>query len=317
MPRNVYFSQAVRSEQNLYEDLIIESLKIFGQDIYYLPRDLVNRDSILGEDTSSQFDDAYMIEGYIEGTEGFEGQGDLYSKFGLEVRDEVNFVISRKFWDRYVGFQDEVNDVPRPREGDLIFLPLSNKFFEVMFVEHEQPFYQLSNLPVYRLQCALYEYNEEDFDTGIAQIDAIEETDTYQVTIDYSTSNNNHLQKNEKVTQDLTFNNESPPVALTSVFGEIQKIEKLSASAGRIQISQIGVSGIDEARDFIVSSTLTLTGEESLQTVAITKVYDIGDNSALVDPTSSNSENVAFEVTADGFLDFTESNPFGDPSDNY
>ena len=178
MPRNVYFSQAVRSEQNLYEDLIIESLKIFGQDIYYLPRDLVNRDSILGEDTSSQFDDAYMIEGYIEGTEGFEGQGDLYSKFGLEVRDEVNFVISRKVWDRYVGFQDEVNDVPRPREGDLIFLPLSNKFFEVMFVEHEQPFYQLSNLPVYRLQCALYEYNEEDFDTGIAQIDAIEETDT-------------------------------------------------------------------------------------------------------------------------------------------
>jgi hypothetical protein len=317
MPRNVYFSQAVRSEQNLYEDLIIESLKIFGQDIYYLPRDLVNRDSILGEDTSSQFDDAYMIEGYIEGTEGFEGQGDLYSKFGLEVRDEVNFVISRKVWDRYVGFQDEVNDVPRPREGDLIFLPLSNKFFEVMFVEHEQPFYQLSNLPVYRLQCALYEYNEEDFDTGIAQIDAIEETDTYQVTIDYSTTNNNHLQKNEKVTQDLTFNNESPPVALTSVFGEVQKLEKLSASAGRIQVSQIGVSGIDEARDFIVSSTLTLTGEESLQTVAITKVYDIGDNSALVDPTSSNSENVAFEVTADGFLDFTESNPFGDPSDNY
>jgi hypothetical protein len=317
MPRNVYFSQAVRSEQNLYEDLIIESLKIFGQDIYYLPRDLVNRDSILGEDTSSQFDDAYMIEGYIEGTEGFEGQGDLYSKFGLEVRDEVNFVISRKVWDRYVGFQDEVNDVPRPREGDLIFLPLSNKFFEVMFVEHEQPFYQLSNLPVYRLQCALYEYNEEDFDTGIAQIDAIEETDTYQVTIDYSTTNNNHLQKNEKVTQDLTFNNESPPGALTSVFGEVQKLEKLSASAGRIQVSQIGVSGIDEARDFIVSSTLTLTGEESLQTVAITKIYDIGDNSALVDPTSSNSENVAFEVTADGFLDFTESNPFGDPSDNY
>jgi len=317
MPRNVYFSQAVRSEQNLYEDLIIESLKIFGQDIYYLPRDLVNRDSVLGEDTSSQFDDAYMIEGYIEGTEGFEGQGDLYSKFGLEVRDEVNFVISRKVWDRYVGFQDEVNDVPRPREGDLIFLPLSNKFFEVMFVEHEQPFYQLSNLPVYRLQCALYEYNEEDFDTGIAQIDAIEETDTYQVTIDYSTTNNNHLQKNEKVTQDLTFNNESPPVALTSVFGEVQKIEKISPIAGRIQVSQIGVSGIDEARDFIVSSTLTLTGAESLQTVSITKVYDIGDNSALVDPTSSNSENVAFEVTADGFLDFTESNPFGDPSDNY
>jgi len=254
MPRNVYFSQPVRSEQNLYEDLIIESLKIYGQDIYYLPRDIVNKDSILGEDQSSKFDDAYMIEGYIEGTDGFEGQGDLYSKFGLEIRDEVNFVISRKIWDRYVGFQDETTEQPRPKEGDLIFLPLTNKFFEVMFVEHEQPFYQLSNLPVYRLQCALYEYAEEEFDTGIA---------------------------------------------------------------GRIQVSQIGVSGIAEARDFIASSTLTLKGDTSTNTVTITKVYDIGDNSAFVDPTDTQAENVAFEVAADGFLDFTESNPFGDPSDNY
>lgn len=317
MPRNVYFSQAVRSEQNLYEDLIIESLQIFGQDIFYLPRDIVNKDSIFGEDQSSKFDDAYMIEAYIEGTDGFEGQGDLYSKFGLEIRDEVNFVVSRKIWDRFVGLQDEVSDKPRPREGDLIFLPLSNKFFEVMFVEHEQPFYQLSNLPVYRLQCALYEYAEEEFDTGIAAIDGIEETDTYQVTIDYSTTGSNHLQINEKVTQNLTFNTASPPVALTSVFGEVQTINKISAIAGRIQVSQIGVSGIAEARDFISSSTLTLTGAESGKTVTITKVYDIGDNSLFVDPTEGSGENVAFEVTADGFLDFTENNPFGDPSDNY
>ena len=176
MPRNVYFSQAVRSEQNLYEDLIIESLKIFGQDIYYLPRDLVRKDPILGEDSSSKFDDAYMIEAYIEGTDGFEGQGDLYSKFGLEIRDEVNFVISRKIWDRYVGLQDEVNEDPRPREGDLIFLPLSNKFFEVMFVEHEQPFYQQSNLPTYKLSCTRFEYSSERIDTGISSIDSIEDS---------------------------------------------------------------------------------------------------------------------------------------------
>ena len=317
MPRNVYFSQAVKSEQNLYEDLIIESLGIYGQDVYYIPRTIVNRDSILNEDPASTFDDAFLMEMYIENTEGFEGEGDLYSKFGLEIRDEVNFVISRKIWDRYVGLQDEVNENPRPREGDLIFLPLTNKFFEVMFVEHEQPFYQLSNLPVYRLQCALYEYAEEEFDTGIAGIDAIEETDTYQVTLEYSTTNNTHLQLGEKVTQDLTFNNASPPVALTSVFGEIQKIDKVSAIAGRIQVSQIGVSGVAEARDFIASSTLTLKGETSTNTVTITKVYDIGDNSAFVDPTDTQAENVAFEVAADGFLDFTEANPFGDPSDNF
>ena len=313
MPRNVYFSQAVRSEQNLYEDLIIESLKIYGQDIYYLPREIVSTDDLLGEDRASKFDDAYMIEGYIEGTEGFEGQGDLYSKFGLEVRDEVNFVISRKIWDRYIGFDSDAGD--RPKEGDLIFLPLSNKFFEVMFVEHEQPFYQLSNLPVYRLQCALYEYNDEDFDTGVALIDQIEVTDSYQVTLDYSTTGGNHLQQFERVTQNLTFDESNNP--LTSVFGTVQTIDKLSDTGGRIQVSNIGVSGVAEARDFTVSSTLTLTGAESGKTVTITKVYDIGDNSTFVDPTDSQGANVTFEVEADGFLDFTETNPFGDPSDTY
>ena len=313
MPRNVYFSQAVRSEQNLYEDLIIESLKIYGQDIYYLPRDIVSTDSLLGEDRASKFDDAYMIEAYIEGTEGFEGQGDLYSKFGLEVRDEVNFVISRKIWDRYIGFDEASGD--RPKEGDLIFLPLSNKFFEVMFVEHEQPFYQLSNLPVYRLQCALYEYNDEDFDTGVTLIDQIEVTDSYQVTLDYSTTGGNHLQQFERVTQNLTFDESNNP--LTSVFGTVQTIDKLSDTGGRIQVSNIGVSGVAEARDFTVSSTLTLTGAESGKTVTITKVYDIGDNSTFVDPTDSQGANVTFEVEADGFLDFTETNPFGDPSDTY
>ena len=315
MPRNVYFSQAVRSEQNLYEDLIIESLKIYGQDLFYLPREIVITDTILGEDRASKFDDAYMIEGYIEGTEGFEGQGDLYSKFGLEVRDEVNFVISRKIWDRYIGFDSDAGD--RPKEGDLIFLPLSNKFFEVMFVEHEQPFYQLSNLPVYRLQCALYEYNDEDFDTGVDIIDQVEVTESYQVTLEYSTTGGNHLQQGERVTQNLTFDSSSPPVALTSVFGTVQVLDKVSNTAGRIQVSNIGVTGVAEARDFAVSSTLTLTGAESAKTVTITKVYDIGDNSAFVDPTDSQSENVAFEVSADGFLDFTEANPFGDPSDTY
>ena len=312
MPRNVYFSQAVRSEQNLYEDLIIESLKIYGQDIYYLPREIVSTDDLLGEDRASKFDDAFMIEAYIEGTEGFEGQGDLYSKFGLEVRDEVNFVISRRIWDRYVGID---SDSERPQEGDLIFLPLSNKFFEVMFVEHEQPFYQLSNLPVYRLQCALYEYNDEDFDTGVALIDQVEVTDSYQVTLEYSTTGGNHLQQGERVTQNLTFDESGNP--LTSVFGTIQVIDKVSNTGGRIQVSNIGVTGVAEARDFVVSSTLTLTGTESTTTVTITKVYDIGDNSPFVDPTDSQASNITFEVEADGFLDFTETNPFGDPSDTY
>ncbi len=312
MARSVYFSQAVKSEQNLYEDLVIESLKIYGQDVYYMPRTMVSRDFVLGEDRASKFNDAYMIEAYIENAEGFEGEGDLFSKFGLEIRDEATFVISKRQWEKYVGFWNVSNIVsPRPLEGDILFMPMTNKFFEITFVEHEQPFYQLSNLPVYKLQCSLYEYNDEDFETGVGEIDVAQVTNAYQVTIDYTCNANAHPEQGEVLTQILT----TDPA--TSVFGEIQTLTKLSTTTGRIGVSNIGVSGVAEARDFIQSSTLTAVGGTSANTITITKVYDIGDNSIYVDPTDDQSGSVTFEVEADGFLDFTESNPFGDPSDNY
>ena len=312
MARSVYFSQAVKSEQNLYEDLVIESLKIYGQDVYYMPRTMVSRDFVLGEDRASKFNDAYMIEAYIESTDGFEGAGDLYSKFGLEVRDEATFVISRRQWEKYIGFWNTADIVsPKPLEGDILFLPMTNKFFEITFVEHEQPFYQLSNLPVYKLQCSLYEYNDEDFETGIESIDITQATNAYQVTIDYNCTANAHPEVSEIITQVLT----TDPA--TSVFAEVQTLDKLSTTTGRIGVSNVGVSGIAEARDFVVSSSLTAVGGTSANTITITKVYDIGDNSIYVDPTDDQSGSLTFEVEADGFLDFTESNPFGDASENY
>ena len=199
MPRNVFFSQAVKSEQNLYEDLIVESLQIYGQDIYYVPRTLVNRDSILGEDPASKFDDAYLMEAYIENTDGFEGAGDLMSKFGLEIRDEATFIISRRVWERLVGkFSSNVTD-PRPQEGDFIFLPMTNSFFEINFVEDDNPFFQLSNLPVYRMQCSLFEYSEEDFETGIEEIDLKTGQSAYQVFVDVTVTGNNHFEVGETV----------------------------------------------------------------------------------------------------------------------
>ena len=309
MPRNVYFSQAVKSEQNLYEDLVIESLKIFGQDVYYLPRTLVSRDDILGEDTASRFDDAYIIEAYIENAEGFEGAGDLYQKFGLEIRDEATFIISRKQWQKLIGFWNNEVDYPVPYEGDLLFLPMSNKFFEIMFVEHEQPFYQLSNLPVYKLQCALYEYNDEDFETDIDAIDTIQAKQSYQISIDYSTTGGAHYQIGELVSQTVSSG--------IVVSGEVQTIVKTSDITGSITVSNIGVAGIAEARDFIVSSTASLVGAISTTSCTITKIYDIGDNSENVFPSDGGADNVAFEIDADSFLDFTEANPFGDPSENY
>jgi len=309
MPRSVYFSQAVKSEQNLYEDLIIESLKIFGQDVYYVPRTLVSRDNILGEDTASKFDDAYLIEAYIENTDGFEGSGDLYQKFGLEIRDEATFIISRRQWQNLVGVWNNTVETNKPQEGDLLFLPMSNSFFEISFVEDEQPFYQLSNLPVYKMQCSLFEYNEEDFETGVQAIDVVQAQQSYQVGMTVDVTGGEHFKLGETVTQVISTD---PAI---SVYGEIQTITKTSNVLGTISVSNIGVIGSTDAKDFIVSETLGLVGSESTNTCYITDINNVADAEAF--PSDDQAENYAFEVEADGFLDFTETNPFGDASETY
>ena len=180
MARNVYFTDKFRPEQNLYEDIVIESLKIYGQEVYYLPRDVVQEDRIFGEDIPSRFNSSHKIEMYIENIEGFDGEGDLFTRFGVEIRDEATFVVSRRRWTQSVARMDNGVTSVRPLEGDLIYLPLSNKLFQIMHVEHEQPFYQLSNLPIFKLRAQLFEYNDEDLDTGIDAIQSIERDYAYQ-----------------------------------------------------------------------------------------------------------------------------------------
>ena len=180
MATNLYFSQKVKSEQNLYEDIVIESLKMYGQDVYYLPRDIVNEDRILGDDPESSFNSSHTIEMYIENTEGFEGEGDLFTRFGVEIRDEATFVVSRKRWEQTVQRYDNEITSTRPSEGDLIYLPLSKSLFQISHVEHEMPFYQLSNLPVYKMRCQLFEYTGENLDTGVDTIDEIEKKYAYK-----------------------------------------------------------------------------------------------------------------------------------------
>ena len=185
MATNVYFSQGNKSEQRLYEDIIIESLKIYGQDVYYLPRDIYNENKIFGEDIVSHFNSAWKIEMYIENVEGFDGEGDLFTKFGVEIRDQATFIVARRRWTDAVKRLD--NGIPetqvRPNEGDVIYLPLSNSMFQIMHVEHEQPFYQLQNLPTYKLRCELFEYSGEELETGIDIIDNIEHDDSYRISI--------------------------------------------------------------------------------------------------------------------------------------
>ena len=181
MARNFYFSEQVRSEIDLYEDLVIESLKIYGQDVYYLPRTLVNEDTLLGGDPTSQFASANKIEMYIENIEGFDGEGDLFTRFGVEIRDEVTLVVAKRRFETQVKRMNNTGiSLDRPAEGDLVFIPLTKKMFEIQHVEHEQPFYQIENLPVFKLRCTLFEYTGEDLDTSIDDIQSIEQDGTYQ-----------------------------------------------------------------------------------------------------------------------------------------
>lgn len=167
--RNFYFNNFTNSqEQTLIEDLVIESIKIYGMEVYYLPRTITDRDSLYGEDADSSYNNAYLIEMYIKNIHGFGGQGDLFSKFGLEIRDQVTFTVAIREFSRSVGdYSDEV----RPFEGDIIYFPLNRKFFRINFVEHESIFYQMGSLQVYELQCELFEYAGETISTGIPEID--------------------------------------------------------------------------------------------------------------------------------------------------
>jgi len=162
------------SEKRLYEDLIIEGLKIYGKDVYYLPRTLVNRDLILGEDSLSKFDDSYLIEMYMETTEGFAGEQEIINKFGLEIREDTTFIVAKRRWQEQVDSIHTMIVEGRPNEGDIIYMPLMNSFFEIQFVEDQEPFFQLGQLPVYKLKCTRWEYSNERLDTGIDAIDSAE-----------------------------------------------------------------------------------------------------------------------------------------------
>ena len=188
MPTNVYFDTGTTSEQRLYEDLIIEQLKIYGQDVYYLPRKLANKDTIFGEDPASSFDDSYIIEMYVDNSDGYMGEQEIIKKFGLELRDDIRFTLSKLRWEQLIKKNSDLV-AERPQEGDLVYFPTTKAFFEIQFVEHEQPFYQQSALPVYKLSCTRFEYSSERIDTGSAEIDKVEDalsTDTmnFQFTLE-------------------------------------------------------------------------------------------------------------------------------------
>ena len=155
--RNVFFTHGTRNEQFLQQGLVEEYIKMFGMDVLYIPRQLVRKDGVFNEEIVSEFDDSYLIEAYMENFDGFQGGGDLLTKFGIRQSDEVTLVISQqRFSDLIAQFLLEDKEVEigeRPQEGDLIWFPLTANYFEIKYVEHEEPFYQLGKNYTYKLKC--------------------------------------------------------------------------------------------------------------------------------------------------------------------
>ena len=297
--RNLYFSDQVRSEQNLYENIIIESLKIYGQDVYYLPRTLVNENRIFGDDVPSQFNSSYKIEMYIENIEGFDGEGDLFSRFGVEIRDEATFVVARKRWATTVGkCQNEITN-DRPNEGDLIYLPLTKKLFQINHVEHEQPFYQLGNLPLYKMRCQLFEYNDENLNTGVDNIDAIEQANAYEYILNLNTTSvANRI--GDTATQILDS---------ASGLQMVGEVSRWSDSDRNLHLIHIGAND-GKYHEFVTSRSIRITGDYRADSDFT--ILSISENNQI----SNNEQNDDFSTLSDDFLDFTEANPFGDPENN-
>jgi len=291
---NPYFNKFKNlPEQNLIEDLTIEAIKIHGMEMFYLPREMIRKDDFFGEAPYSRFSTFKMIEMYMDTTTAFEG-GDMFTKFGFEIRDSVKFTVSRKRFKRETGMD-------RPMEGDLLFLPLNNGLFEIKFVEHENPFYQLGKRLTFQLTCELFQYSEEKMETGIPEIDVVEEEAGYSINLTIGAINGaGTFGKGDIVYQ----------FADGSIAGDVEKAD-----------ARATVLSYDEANPNILVLTdifgswgITGSAGKTLyvtktDTSAYASVVGLGDKfGTLID-----ENNDGIQTEANTFLDFTEKHPFGDP----
>jgi hypothetical protein len=286
-----YFRPDVKSEQNLIEDLIIETLKIYGQDVYYLPRDIVDKDPIFADDVPSRFNSSYRIEMYIENPDGYDGDGDIFSKFGVELRDSVVMIVSRRRWRQTIKRYDNEITGERPREGDLIYINLSNSLFEITHVEHELPFYQINNVPTFKLRCEKFEYTDEQLATGVKKIDDIEGTGYNQI-LQLVDSDVNSYVLGGMLTQTLP----SGPI----VTGEIVYVND---SDNVVRVAHVG-SNTDDFHMFV--DGVNVVGVDENGGVVIRTVSSLDEQ--LNSRAAQNEEFGNID-----FIDFTENNPFGDP----
>jgi hypothetical protein len=304
MPTNVYFTQGTRNEQYLVEDLIIESLRIYGQEFFYIPRTLVSKDEILGEDRLSEFKSSFPIEMYFENVDSLDGQGAFIQKFGLMMEQSATLIVARRRWEQLVGRYGVTTLPQRPNEGDLIYFPLTKGLFEIKFVRHQDPFYQLGKLYVYKLQVELFQYASERIDTGIKEVDTFETLKTFSTN---STRNPTSRVLKVNMTNNGSGYTEAPEVVFISSTGfgaEAVAILGEGDSAGKV----IRVDVLNDGQGYQTPPLIDLVGgggtgatAESEIDIDIDKVESYGDNNSF----KKQSQNIVFN----------ENNPFGEVGD--
>ncbi len=283
MATNPYFRKAVPAEQDLIDDLSVEVIKINGFDMVYLPRTLVREDELFGEDRSpSRFSTGREIEMLVESVDGFEGDGEVFSRFGLEIKDNVSLLVARK------RFEKEFADLGflSPREGDLLYFPISGGIFEIDYVERENPFYQLNKISTYKITCSLFRFSGEDFQTGWNAIDGVTSDHTQQYTTLVLGAGSGNYNEGETVIQG----------AGSTISGRVQ--EWLSAST---TLYVTGVTGEFQAG-------ITVEGQSSgveylLGSSGVTNEFAVNDNS---------EDNLEFEAETENLFDFTDTDPFSE-----
>ena len=286
MATNHYFNHygTDTADQRLTENLIIESIKVYGIDVYYMPRATVNMDSIFGEDRLSEFTDARMIEMYVKNVDGFEGEGTLVSNFGLEVRDQVTFTLSQRRFAE-LNFETGIRET-QPASGDLIYFPLTKGLYEIRSVRDATVFFQMGALQTFDLLCEVFEYSDEALDTGIDTIDKIERDESYAIEFTIGSGTGTYTVE-ETVYQGAAFGS-------ATATGEVA-----AWNATDSVLKLINLTGT-------FSTSSNIVGNTSGASYAITTFDDQAQ------PSYPSANNVGIESVADSVLDFTEGNPFSE-----
>ena len=304
MAKNSYFRD-VSSENDLLHDLTIESIKIHGRDMVYIPRTLVNEDELFSEDTISKFENGVEIEMFINSIDGFGGDGDFISSFGLEIRDSVELILSKR---RFEESFSHDSTIIRPREGDLIFFPLSKGLFEIKFVEHENPFYQLGKLYTYKLSCELFVYSSEDIDSGFSEIDSFDD-DRKTLAVDLSlgsyVSGGLNFFDGETIYQGDSLAL-ATATAVVVDWNSTSKVLRIDEIKGRT----------DPNADDLVANTSAFSTGTNVKGDKSTAVYALTStaNSDLIVTDDSYNDSSIIDTTVDegDIIDFTDTDPFSE-----